>query len=79
MLDHTVLAGGVHGLQHDEYGAFAVGIKLLLHLPEPGDAVGQHRLHILDIGRKAEGFRRIVVGEPKVPRLVDPAGFEDFR
>ena len=78
VLDDAVLAGGIHALQHHEHGPAAVRVKPLLHVGEPADAVGEDRLHLIDIGREAECLRGIVIGEPEMPRLVDPAGFENF-
>jgi len=36
-----------------------MGVKALLHLFEARDALREDRARLLDIGRKAEGFRRI--------------------
>ena len=79
MLDDAILAGGIHALQHDQHGPLFAGIQTLLHLFEPVDALREERLRLLAIGREVERRRRIVIGEPEPLRLVDPAGFYDFR
>jgi hypothetical protein len=57
VLDDAVLAGGVHALQHDEYGPPPVRVEPLLHFLEPADAVGEDRLHPIDFVGETEGFR----------------------
>src|ERR1700688_5023937 len=78
MLDDTVLAGGVHALEHDQHRPFAVGEQALLHFGELGDTVVEDSPYVLDIGREAEGLGRIESGELEMIRSVDPALLDDL-
>ena len=78
MLDDAVFAGGIHALEHDQHRPSAMGVQTLLHVSEPRDAIGKDRAHFLDVGRKAETFRRIEIGKLELVRLVDPAPFDDL-
>ena len=79
VLDYAVLAGGVHGLQHDQHGPAPVRIEPLLQFRQPADAVGKDRLHLGGLGGQAERFSGTVIGEAETARLPDPAGLDDFR
>ena len=47
MLDHAILAGGIHPLQHDQQRPAAVGIEALLQFAEALEVVREHRLGAL--------------------------------
>ena len=47
MLDHAILAGGIHPLQHDQQRPAAVGIEALLQLAEALEVVREHRLGVV--------------------------------
>ena len=78
MLDHAVLAGRIHALEHHQHAPLPLGVKPLLQFLDPGNAVGEHRLDVRVVGGKAEAFRRIVIGELEMPRLVDAAMLDDL-
>ena len=78
VLDDAVLAGRIHALKHDEHGPTTVGVKALLQLLKPRDRIRENRLHVVHVGRKTEAFGRIMIGEPEMLRLVDPAVLDDL-
>ena len=78
MLDDAVLARRIHALEHQQHRPLAVGVEALLQFLKPDSAVGENRLHVLDVGRKTEPFGRIVVGKLEMPGLVDTALFDDL-
>src|SRR5580704_8201024 len=78
MLDHAVLAGRIHTLEHDQQAPSPLGVKPLLQFLDLGHAVSKDTLDVLDIGGEAEAFRGIVVGELEMPRLVDAAMLDDL-
>jgi len=57
----------------------AVGVEALLKFLKPGNNGPEDWFHVVDVGRKAEALGRIVRGESEMPRLIDPAMFENFR
>ena len=77
VLDDAVLAGGVHALEHHQHAPLAAGVEALLQIRDPGNAVGENRLDVLDVGREAEALGRIMIGDPEVFRVIDPASLED--
>ena len=78
MLDDAVLAGGVHALKHQQHGPLALGIEPLLQLGGAGDAMGQDRLYIPDVGRETERLGGIVIVKLEVLRIIDPALLDDL-
>ena len=65
VLDDAVLAGCIHGLEHDEHRPAVLGIEPLLQVGESPHAVGEDRLGIFLVERKAEVFGGMVISNPK--------------
>ena len=78
VLDDAVLARGIHALQHDQHRPLALGVQHLLLFREPREALGEHRFHAVLVDGKAEILCRVVIAEPEMFRLVDPATLDEF-
>ena len=78
VFDDAVLAGGIHALEHQQHRPLAVGEQPLLPIGKLGDAFGEDRPHLLDIGRETESLGRVVIGELEMCRPVDPALLDDL-
>ena len=71
VLDDAVLAGGVHRLQHDQHRPGAAGVKPLLQIGKPRDALGEHRLGFGLVDGEAAAVGGVVVRQLELVRLVD--------
>ncbi len=67
MLDGAVLAGRIHGLEHQQQRPVILGVEHVLLLGEPFDAALEYLLGLaLVLGLEATGVPRIDILEPEV-------------
>ena len=78
VLDDAVLAGGIHGLKHQQHRPFVVGVEFFLQFREPLDALAEQRLGVLLVDRQAAAFGRVMIGQTELARFVDAKLFGEF-
>ena len=78
VFDGRVLAGGIHGLEQNEYALAALGIELILKLSHPHRVLGA-KLLVLGAFRLIDPRSSRALGEPELALAVIPAPFKPHR
>src|SRR5262249_24922163 len=78
VLDHAILAGRIHRLQHDQEGPRTVGIESFLQLRKPTEILGKLRLGLVLIEIEAARVGGIERRQPEVVRIVDAEALDQL-